>query len=175
MSIRSSFAIMTAATALIMFALPAAADEPQAQTPVDPPVVSAAPAIPDIDVNQAELQAGMTSATTPDVTPVIPERALSPMMVEIEAALAAGDAAVAALTERAAQAADETSRMAVMVQIAAQKQATELTILGIQADHARRAGNEALAVQINAEMNLITNPPAPVPPTTTRPVPAIGR
>ena len=97
------------------------------------------------------------------------------MMVEIEAALAAGDAAVAALAERAAQAADETSQQAIMAQIAGLKQATELTILGIQADHARRAGNDALAAQINADMNLITNPPAPVPPTTPRPVPANER
>jgi hypothetical protein len=175
MSNRRTARIMIAGAVLALLALPTLADEPSAQTPVDPPVVASPPAMPDLEINQAEIQAGVEIVPTAAVVPTPPARALSPMMVEIEAALAAGDAAVAALAERAAQAADETSQQAIMAQIAGLKQATELTILGIQADHARRAGNDALAAQINADMNLITNPPAPVPPTTPRPVPANER
>lgn len=175
MSNRRIAAIMIATAALVLLALPAVADEPQAQTPVDPPQVASPPAVPDLPVNQAEIQAGVAPVLDTSVIPTPPTRPLSPMMVEIEAALAAGDAAVATLAERAAQAADETSRQAIMVQIAAQKQATELNILAIQAAHARRAGNDALAAQIDAEMVAITNPPAPVPPATPRPLPANDR
>lgn len=175
MSNRRIAAVMTATVVFVLFALPVVADEPQSQTPVDPPLVAAQPAVPDLPVNQAEIQAGVAPVLDAAAIPTPPTRQLSPMMVEIEAALAAGDAAVATLAERAAQAADETSRQAIMVQIAAQKQATELNILGIQAAHARRAGNDALAAQIEAEMVMITNPPAPVPPSTPRPLPANDR
>lgn len=163
--------------ALAMLACPAFAADPQPQAPTDPLKVTPATA-PAIDINQAELQAGATyeAPTAADAAAPAPEtRALSPMMVEIEAALAASDAAVASLAERAAQAVDESARQAIMVQVAEQKQAAELTILGIQADYARRAGDEAHAARIEADIALIKNPPAPVPPTTPRPLPADGR
>lgn len=170
--------LVLAVVALAMMAVPTLAADPQAQSPVDPPKVATPPSAPNVDVNQAELQAGATfelPVDGADVAPAPAARPLSPMMVEIEAALAAGDAAVAALAQQAAQVADEGSKQAIMAQVAEQKQATELVILGIQAEHARRGGDEALAARIEADIALIKNPPAPVAQTATRPLPADGR
>ncbi len=170
--------LVLAVVALAMMATPTLAADPQPQAPVDPPSVAAPAVVPNVDINQAELQAGVTFAAPVDgatVAPAPAERPLSPMMIEIEAALAASDAAVAALAQQATQVSDEASKQAIMVQIAEQKQAAEFTILGIQANHARSRGDEALAARIEADIALIKNPPAPVAQTATRPLPADGR
>jgi len=168
-----SLTIRIALTAsLLLAASVLSAADPQPQPPATPPAQTTAPAAPDLDINQAEIAAGVVpDALDPAKTaPTASEP--SPLLVEIEAVLAASRAAVAELATRADATGDPAMAFALQQQIARVKQQAELDILAIQARHARLAGNDELATQIEADIATIMNPPAPVAPAVPRPAPA---
>ncbi len=139
-----------------------------------PPIPPQAATIPDLPENAAELKALENGELTlPDAVPA--ERPLSPMMVEIQGALAEQQRQVAALDARFAETSDETAALAIQREIEQIKQDTELAILAIQARHARAAGDEDLAQRIDAAIAAIQNPPPPPAPAVERPVPADNR
>jgi len=94
------------------------------------------------------------------------------MLVEIQGALAEQQRQVATLDARFAETTNETAAMAIQQEIEQIKQDTELAILAIQARHARAAGDENLALSIDAAIATLQNPPPPPANTTERPVPA---
>lgn len=139
-----------------------------------PPTQPQAATIPDLPENAAELKAIENGELTlPEGVPA--ERPLSPMMLEIQGALAEQQRQVAALDARFAETTDETAVLAIQREIEQIKQDTELAILAIQARHARAAGDEDLAQSIDAAIAAIQNPPPPPAPTVERPVPADNR
>jgi hypothetical protein len=145
---------------LILLAVGAAAAD-------QPPIQPEAARLPDIPENAAELKALETGELTlPE--PVPAERPLSPLMVEIQAALAAQQVQVAALDARFAETNDETTALAIQQEIEQVKQDTELAILAIQARHARARGDLELAQSIDAAIATIQNPPPPPAPTVER-------
>jgi TolA-binding protein len=91
--------------------------------------------------------------------PVQAQPALSPLMQEIEAVLAADEAAVTALNEQLATAPDEQAALHILGQIRQQKQDTELAILRIQQRHALKEGETAAAERIGLAIDRILNPP----------------
>lgn len=132
------------------------AADPEPSTPASPPVAA----------QQAD------PAIAPAATP--PPLPIPPMIAEIEAVLTRSRSEVADLAERFATA-DPSSRDAISLQVAQLKQQAELDILAIQARHARLAGNEALALEIEAAIAIIVTPPPPPPPAIARPAPGEER
>jgi hypothetical protein len=96
--------------------------------------------------------------------------ALSPEMVEINAALAAERQQVSDLTARLRATTDNAAALRLEREIETTKQSTELAVLGIQARYARAAGREQQAQAIEAsiaQMTALMNgtpDPATVPP-----------
>lgn len=148
----------------------ALAADPQIKEPLPTREGTAVPA-PDIPVNQAEIQAGVVLDTPAALKSLHDDPALSPMMVEIKAALDASRAQVAELSVRAANAPDHAAQAALHREVAQVKQQVELDILAIQARFARERGDEQLAQRIDEAIEAIQNPPAPEAPTETRPAP----
>jgi hypothetical protein len=152
------------------------AADPQPQSPSTPPSNPELAETPALDINQAEIDAGVT----PDPAAAPADKsgnasATSAMMMEIGAVLETGRAAIAELAARIDAASDTDARQALQFEAATLKQQMELDILAIQAEHARLAGNQALADRIEADMAFILSPPAPTPPATPRPAPADQR
>ncbi|HOX25877.1 MAG TPA: hypothetical protein PLL30_10090 [Candidatus Krumholzibacteria bacterium] len=160
-------ALVALATAVSL----ALAAEPEPQLPAAPPARENPSAAPDLDVNQAEIEAGVALDPLKAESGAVGADAASPMIAEIEAVLAASRAAVAELSARAATA-DPATAHALQEQIAGLKQQAELDILGIQVRHARAAGDVELAARIEADIAAILDPPAPTAPAEPRPAPA---
>jgi hypothetical protein len=159
---RSNF-VLIPTLLLLLCAGAAFADQPPTQ-----PAAAALPNLPENAAEQKALEAG--ELVLPESLPA--ERPLSPMMLEIQGALAEQQRQVAALDARFVEATDEAAALAIQRQIEQVKQDTELAILAIQARHARAAGDENLAQSIEAAIAAIQNPPPPPAPTVERPVPA---
>ena len=90
------------------------------------------------------------------------------MMQEINQALAAEKATVAALQSQSELATDHQQALATQREVERVKQETELRILAIQADHARGDGRTEQAAEIEQAIQTITNPPAPPAPSPRR-------
>lgn len=95
----------------------------------------------------------------------------SAMMVEIEALFEAARIRVEELRAQAAAAPDAMAFLELQRQIERLHRDTELAILQVQADHARRAGHEEAARRIEAAIALAQEPP-PVARRAARPAPA---
>jgi propanediol dehydratase small subunit len=94
----------------------------------------------------------------------------SPLMRDIQAALDAGDAAVAALERQLAQATDERAALALQRQIEDLRVGVEIRIMEIQARHARQDGRPEQAAAIEAAIAAMTAPrPRGIP--VERPLP----
>ena len=126
---------------------------------------------PVLDINKAELENGVILDRDAASKSLQTEPSLSPMMVEIKAALEANRNQVQELTTRAASAPDFRAQRALHQEAAQLKQQVELDILAIQARYAREGGNEELAQRIENAIEMILNPPTPEAPTETRPAP----
>ncbi len=127
----------------------------------------AAPGVPALDINQAELEAVSRSKGL-----VRPEfdaaetAAASPLMQSIRALTAAADAQVAEMQARLDNVGDDMAALEIVRAMERVKVQTELDILAVQAAHARRTGRDALAEEIDAAIRTMTDPrPAaqPVP------------
>ena len=151
---------LTLVLIILVIAIPALAANPEPQLPKSTPENSIpAPGVPvakDTD-NPAKVQDEL--GTT------------SPMMSEINVAMDITRGAIAELAASAAGTHDFAAQQAIQTQISTLKKQTELDILAIQARYARSAGNVELATQIDAAIEAITSPPAPVAPAEERPVP----
>ncbi len=165
MKFMSCFALI-----FILFWGNAMAADPQVQnaTKVDSEQPTPSPVL---EINQAELEAGVALDESGADKALLPQPALSPMMIEIETALETNRNQVRALAERAAQAPDYEARLALNLEVSQLKQQLELDILAIQARYARQDGNEELALKIEDSIEKILNPPMPEAPTETRPAP----
>ena len=157
------------------FVSPVLAADPQPQSPAQPAGSPKAEAVPQLDINQAEREAGVVLETIDPAAVPMNEQPMSPMIAEINAALEISHAQVAELTTRAAETPDPSGNLAIQQQIAELKQQAELDILAIQARYARAAGNLELAQQIDEAIAAISSPPAPTAPTTPRPAPGSQR
>lgn len=136
-------------------------------TPDQPSAVAAGqPA--SIPENEAEIQAianGELALEPAPAAETAAARPLSPEMVEINAAMAAERAQVDDLAARLQAATDDAMALALEREIETAKRSTELAILGIQARHARAAGREAQAQEIEAaisQMTAVMNVPATI-------------
>ena len=168
---RTNAQVAIAVLAVLLTTALAVAD-PEPQTPTDPPTAAERQAAAALDVNQAEIAAGVMPDDGEPATPPVADRSGSPMIMEIRAALEQSQAEVAELAARVATAAP-AAREALQQQISTLKQQLELDILAIQVRHARAAGNEALAQEIEAAIATIQSPPPPEPPAVPRPAPGV--
>jgi hypothetical protein len=147
--------------ALLLMSLPVMAQEPaQPANPQNATTPAPTAQLPDIPENQAEIEA-MASGQfvlepSPGVTAMPPAR--SPEMTEIDEALAVERALVTDLEALLRNATDETGSLALLREIEQTKYGAELTILRIQAKHARLAGRETQAQEIEAAVAQIENP-----------------
>ena len=148
-----------------LFAIAATAAEPS------PPAGGEPVSIPENAAEMAEIAAGQLVLEPVPAAEAVPARALTPELVEINAALAAERTLVDDLTARLKATAEEAAALALVQEIETAKQATELAILGIQARYARAAGREAQAQEIEtaiSRMAAVMN--APAQPGTSRAV-----
>lgn len=141
-------------------------------SPVASPAVAGADpaaAIPDLPENRAEIEAVRAGELRLEPAPnaaAAPQAAAprSPEMLEIDQALVAERALVAELEARLEGAPDETAALDLLREIERTKQRTEIEILRLQAKHARLAGREEQAAEIEAAVQQILAPalvPAP--------------
>ncbi len=131
------------------------------------------PPIPDAPENQAEIEAAARGELVLEpVAPVGDAASLSPEMTAIRAALAAGRARVDELEARLAGASGDEAALAVMRALEQAKQDTEIEILRIQAEHARLAGREAQAQEIETAISQMLTPGATTTPTARQDSPA---
>jgi hypothetical protein len=109
------------------------------------------------------------------VTPApVPQPAVSrssALMTEIRAALDAERDRVAALDARVRACTDRRQALALQREIESVKRDTEVTLLRIQATHARRAGRTALAERLEAAVAEMLAPPPPAATPVVRPEP----
>ncbi len=149
----------------------ATAGDPQPQSPTNPPANPERSAAPDLDINQAEIDAGMApdAGGGDKAQPGVATE--SPMITEIRATLDASRLEIVDLTAQAPAHRSDEADLALQTQIAQLKQQAELDILAIQVRYARADGREELASQIEADIAAIISPPPPVAPTETRPAP----
>lgn len=103
--------------------------------------------------------------------PVVTKRPLSPLMIELRAVLDAEAVQVAALRERAAKAATPDEAIALQREIEKLKFDTEVSLLRVQAKHARAGGRTEVAARIEIAISELLNPPKVVAPAA-RPVPS---
>jgi hypothetical protein len=116
--------------------------------------------------------AGIPAVNAPEViAPLSGDTPLSPMLQDIKVLWEARQAERAALEERFRTAGDEATALAIQREIEELMVQTELSILRIQADHARREGRIADAEKIEAAITEMTSPPQ-LPPPPERPAPA---
>ncbi len=127
--------------------------------------------VPDLPENQAEIEAGLVpegKAVEAQKSGAAP--APTPLMVEIQAVFADERARVAELEARLTPSLDEGAALALRHQIEQIKIETELNILRLQAEHARREGRDEQAAAIDAAVAEMLSPrPAGVP--SERPAP----
>lgn len=112
-----------------------------------------------------------SSAEAPAALAPAPVRAASPMLLEMQALLAAEHEQVLVLRERAAKAASADEAMALQREIEKLKFDTEVSLLRVQAKHARAAGRTEVATRIEAAISELVNPPKLKAPAA-RPVPS---
>ena len=148
----------------------ATAGDPQPQSPINPPTKADGAVAPDIDINQAEITAGVAPDAIDGAKAQPGEGTESPMITEIRATLDASRLEIAGLTAEAPAHRSHEADLALQTQITQLKQQAELDILAIQVRYARADGREELANQIEADIAAIISPP-PVAPTETRPAP----
>lgn len=103
--------------------------------------------------------------------PVVTKRPLSPLMIELRAVMDAEAVQVAALRERAAKAASNDEAIALQREIEKVKFDTEVSLLRVQAKHARAGGRTEVAARIEAAISELLNPPRIAAPAA-RPVPS---
>ena len=149
----------------------AVAGDPQPQAPTNPPANAERSAAPDLDINRAEINAGVAPDIIDGAKSLPAEAPGSPMITEIRATLDASRLEIANLVAQAPAHRSHEADLALQTQIAQLKQQAELDILAIQVRFARADGQEDLAQQIEADIALIVSPPVPVAPTETRPAP----
>lgn len=164
--------IPTLALFSLALAAPALADGP-----ADAPVVEER--IPDVNKDEAAaLERGERAADEgrPALLALPHDEVvkLSPAMQEIRAELAREQEALAELRARLDRAPDARAALAIEHEIAAVKQGCEVEILRIQARHARLAGDEERARDIELAVEQILDPPRTGVPSVKRPVPTEG-
>ena len=151
------------------------AADPEPQKPTDPPVRDEGQITPAIDINQAEIEAGVA----PDDAAVLKSQPgqtpTTPMIAEIRAVLETSRLEVADLAAQGPAYPGHEAEVALQKEISQLKQQAELDILAIQARYARADGKEDLAQQIEASIAAIISPPAPAAPTEVRPAPETQR
>jgi len=150
-----------AAATLLSFTV-AIADEPQVTEP-KADVAKAAPVAP------ASALAPGAEGAAPGPAPHA--RPLSPMLAEMQALLAAEREQLAALHARVAKAGSNDEALALQRAIEKLKFDTEVSLLRVQAKHARQAGRTEVAARIEAAITELLNPPKIVAPSA-RPVPS---
>ncbi len=95
----------------------------------------------------------------------------SPMMNEIRTTMDISKGEIAELSATAAGTSDFAAKQTIQITISEIKKQTELDILAIQVSYARAAGNEELALEIEAAIAAINSPPTPTAPAEPRPAP----
>lgn len=118
--------------------------------------------------------AAATGAAVPGGPRERARRPLSPLAAELAQALEAERRALVALQARFDAALDEQAALAVQREIDRLKASTEVTLLRIQARHARLRGREAAARRIESAIEGLLQPP-PVRDPSRRAVPALER
>ncbi len=149
----------------------AVAADPEPQAPTTPPASAERSNVPALNINQAEMEAGVVPEMVDPAKATDGSDGPSPMMTEIQAAMDMSKVEISELAERAAGTTDHAAAQAIQQEIVAKKQQTELDILAIQARYARADDNDELAQQIDAAIAAIISPPTPIAPTETRPAP----
>ena len=162
---RALLAAIAAAT--LLSASIALAQEPQVteQPAGKTEAVQPAKAAPVAPASSAEAPAALAPA------PAAPVRAASPMRLEMQALLAAEHEQVLALRERAAKAPSADEALALQREIEKLKFDTEVSLLRVQAKHARAAGRTEVATRIEAAVTELLSPPKVMAPAA-RPVPS---
>jgi hypothetical protein len=94
-------------------------------------------------------------------TPLHRNAPLSPFMQQVDAAIAAEREALDALREQLAGAGNEEEILSLLREIEQVKRGTELKILQIQADFARKAGRNEMVERIEAAIQSMQAPPPP--------------
>lgn len=163
---RALLALFAATTFLI--ASVAHAQEQKAPTPT----AGKAEAVETLKVSPAA-PASVEAPAPEAATPAPPEgkRPLSPMMTEIQAVFVAEAGKLAELRQRAARATTPDEALALQREIERVKFDTEVSLLRVQAKHARQAGRTEVASRIDAAISDLLNPPKVTAPAA-RPVPS---
>lgn len=104
-------------------------------------------------------------------SPRLPAHLLSPMVAEMYAAIDEQRAKVATLRAELAQARGTERALELQRALSAAKRGTEVRLLRIQADHARREGRLEVAGNLEAAINAMTTPLAAREPAA-RPAPS---
>jgi hypothetical protein len=116
---------------------------------------------------QAEPAAPVAADPAASPQPTI-ARPLNPLMSAIQSLWEARLVEVVALKERLRNASDHAAALAILREIEALQASTEIEILRLQADHARREGREADAQAIEAAITEQLNPSPTRRPATRR-------
>ena len=111
----------------------------------------------------AEEPGGATNEIVMPDQPLKPATTASPLMEEINAAIATGEELLAALNLQLKSASSETEALRLLEAIHLQKQDTEINILRIQERYARLAGDTEAADKLNLAVDDILNPPVRIP------------
>lgn len=151
------------AAATLLSVSVALAQEPQVTEPPAGKAEAVQPA-------KAAPVAPAASAEAPAALAPAPARAPSPMLLEMQALLTAEHEQVLVLRERAAKAANADEALALQREVEKLKFDTEVSLLRVQAKHARAAGRTEVATRIEAAVAELLNPPKLKAPAA-RPVP----
>lgn len=163
---RVLLAVIAAATLVsvsLAFAQEAKAPPPSVEKSGSAEVAKVAPVAP------ASALAPAPEGETP--APAVTKRPLSPMMLELQAVMTAEAEQVAALRQRAAKATSPDEALALQREIEKLKFDTEVSLLRVQAKHARAGGRTEVAARIEAAISDLLNPPKIAAPAA-RPVPS---
>jgi len=108
-----------------------------------------------------ESSAASSEETSPPAR-VVPRRPRTPMDIELRGVLDRQREALAALHARFRGAKDDVAALAIQREIDRVKRDTEISLLRVQADWARRSGRSEAASQIEAAIEQILHPRAPL-------------
>jgi hypothetical protein len=144
----------------------------QSPQPADPkagpaPAIDAASPAP---VAPGSVQPAAPEGAAPAPAVQAPVRRLSPMMAEMQTVLAAENEKLAELRQRVRSAPTPDEALAIQRDIERLKFETEVSLLRVQAKHARAAGRTEVASRIEMAIAELVHPPKPVAPAA-RPVP----
>ena len=153
----------------------ALAADPEPQKPADPAARHDGQITPNVDINQAEIDAGVTPDAAADLKSMQGQTTASPMITEIRTVLETNRLQVADLAAQGVAHPGHEAEVALQMEISQLKQQAELDILAIQARYARAEGKDDLAQEIEAAIAAIISPPAPAAPTEVRPAPDTQR